>query len=417
MGKAKGAATLIITSIVLVLALMVVMGSYKGLFYQIKRAQNEVQSRSEHWAAEGGLECAFAIIKYHATTHPVDQDYSTCTTASISITPNITGSTIYTLISSANGISLKKNISVSSRSFGAVQARSDLKVIGANEFIPDVEAPDKCVSVRYSNLFILNGSFKTLDPASGSCNEENKTDTGSSGYSCPVGDANCIKHGPWDYDLIMLEDDYSHRGDGKLVENDFVHDPNLDPFEGFFGDTRSNLASIKADYEVIAGTIVDNGSGDSCQDRIRNAYLVNDHVWVEGDCDFEDGGELSASEVGSDPKVLVIENGILTVNGANVFPGTIYHLFTAPITNDLSPRWTSQTSTYGDLSTAELTAAQLKKLTFFARGAFKPSGGYIFDTPGGMTVFGVALNLQFDSSSVPTGSMKVRWQRGSWNDL
>ncbi|GAJ71978.1 hypothetical protein JCM18904_2770 [Vibrio sp. JCM 18904] len=50
----QGVATLLITSILLSVALVVTLGSYKNLFYQIKRAQNEVSSRQQHWEAEGG---------------------------------------------------------------------------------------------------------------------------------------------------------------------------------------------------------------------------------------------------------------------------------------------------------------------------------------------------------------------------
>lgn len=59
----QGFATLLITSILLSVALVFTLGSYKTLFYQIKRAQNEVKSRQDHWLAEGGLECLFAYVK------------------------------------------------------------------------------------------------------------------------------------------------------------------------------------------------------------------------------------------------------------------------------------------------------------------------------------------------------------------
>ncbi|MDN3614262.1 hypothetical protein [Vibrio gallaecicus] len=266
----------------------------------------------------------------------------------------------------------------------------------------------------------MNGSFKTLNPAGVTCNSAYQTDTAASGYTCPSGDSNCVKHSIWDYDLTVVGDDQTHRGAGKLVENDFVYDSSLDPFESFFGDTRSNIDSIKADYEIVQGTVTSGSSGsDSCQDRIKDAYSLNDNVWVEGDCDLESGNLLNTTLIGASSKVLVVEDGILTVNGANDFPGIIYHLFTStiPSSADLSSRWTSDVSTHGNLSTAELTVAQQKKLTFFSRGAFKPKGGYVFDTPGGLTVFGVSLSLTFDSGSVPNNSSKVKWQKGSWNDL
>ncbi|MFA0350859.1 hypothetical protein AB4486_28550, partial [Vibrio sp. 10N.222.55.C6] len=46
----------------LVTALMLTFGSYRSVFYQIKRSQNEVEARKQHWEAEGGLECGFTYI-------------------------------------------------------------------------------------------------------------------------------------------------------------------------------------------------------------------------------------------------------------------------------------------------------------------------------------------------------------------
>lgn len=53
--KQIGATTLLITSILLSITLIATLGSYKNLFYQIKRAQNEVKARQVHWA-KGGIE-------------------------------------------------------------------------------------------------------------------------------------------------------------------------------------------------------------------------------------------------------------------------------------------------------------------------------------------------------------------------
>ena len=56
MNKQQGAAALLVVSVLLVAALMMSLGSYKSLFYQIKRANNQIEARQEHWRAEG-IEC------------------------------------------------------------------------------------------------------------------------------------------------------------------------------------------------------------------------------------------------------------------------------------------------------------------------------------------------------------------------
>ena len=52
MKKQQGAAALLVVSVLLVVALMMSLGSYKSLFYQIKRANNQIEARQEHWRAE-----------------------------------------------------------------------------------------------------------------------------------------------------------------------------------------------------------------------------------------------------------------------------------------------------------------------------------------------------------------------------
>lgn len=59
----SGMTTLLITSMLLIVALLFSLASYKNLFYQIKRTQNEVLARQAHWAAEGGLECGYSLLQ------------------------------------------------------------------------------------------------------------------------------------------------------------------------------------------------------------------------------------------------------------------------------------------------------------------------------------------------------------------
>lgn len=73
----QGIMTLFMTSLLLSAALVITLGSYKALFYQIKRAQNEVKARQQFWIAEGGLECIFSLAN---TSHqlPVASSYPVC---------------------------------------------------------------------------------------------------------------------------------------------------------------------------------------------------------------------------------------------------------------------------------------------------------------------------------------------------
>ncbi|MGY5538378.1 hypothetical protein [Vibrio brasiliensis] len=63
--KQKGIVTLILSSVLLTAALGVSMGLFRGVFFHIKQAQNQIKLSQTHWLVEGGIECAFARIKRH----------------------------------------------------------------------------------------------------------------------------------------------------------------------------------------------------------------------------------------------------------------------------------------------------------------------------------------------------------------
>lgn len=413
MNKQKGAAALLVVSVLLVAALMMSLGSYKSLFYQIKRANNQIEARQEHWRAEGGLECGYAINKADMSVTPNEQDYSSCLQSTVTATQSLVDPKFYELSSSVNNrVETFKSIEVIGRPTGAIQARSDLKLMGSYLFTPEFVEPDTCVSVRFQTSVALEGAFVTVSPSGKTCNPTQMTNTQRSGL-CVPGDSNCDDSaGIYDQKVKVIGNNQNYIGDEKMFEHDFIHDPNLDPFEAFFGYPRSQLTYIKNEFVVIDGSIATtSGSTQSCADKIVDAFTTSDAVWVVGDCDLESGLGVSAA---ASPKLLVVENGLLSVFGTDFFPGTVYHLFTSSV-GDMASRWTSEVS--GTAQIGSLSATEKSKLTFFSGGSFKPVGGYVFDTPGGLSVFGAAVNLEFDSASVPNDHKTIKWKKGSWNDL
>jgi len=408
--RQRGYIALLVTSVMMLLVLIISLALSKSVFFQIKVAQNEVTMRKSHWKAEAGLECAYSINKLNKTELPTDQDYSSCDLSSLVVTQSITKPEHFLISSTAGTVTLNKVIKVSGRTTGAIQARSDLKLMGSYTFTPEFVEPDTCISVRFQHKLSLGGGFVTKNPSGKTCNSSQMTDTQRPGL-CVNGQAQCDDSGGiYDYKLSMDPEHKLHYiGDGKMFEDDFVYDEFLDPFESFFGYPRSQISTVKEGFKVISG------STSNCQELIKSAFASNNQVWVIGDCDLKDGTKLSASEIGSSPKTLVVENGLLTANGVNDFPGMIYHLFTTDIRHDdMTPRW-SGLSTSAFLT--GFSAAEKSKLTFYSYGSFRPKGGYVFDTEHGLSVFGSAVDLEFDASSIPNNIKKVSWVRGSWNDL
>ncbi|GAB2666494.1 hypothetical protein [Vibrio panuliri] len=63
MKKQNGAVVIMVTAVMLVALLLLVLGSYRAIFHQIKVGQNELKARQLHWQAEGALECLFSYLK------------------------------------------------------------------------------------------------------------------------------------------------------------------------------------------------------------------------------------------------------------------------------------------------------------------------------------------------------------------
>ncbi|WP_305371165.1 hypothetical protein [Photobacterium leiognathi] len=123
--------TLLITSLLLIVALLFSLASYKNLFYQIKRTQNEVLARQAHWVAEGGLECGFSYLKESDDISSAKTSLSNCE-ALLNLdvldidNSNYIHSSYYQLAKK----DLSKKVLFSPESYGAIQTRSDLKLFG-----------------------------------------------------------------------------------------------------------------------------------------------------------------------------------------------------------------------------------------------------------------------------------------------
>ncbi|HIF9339154.1 TPA: hypothetical protein ACX6RO_003272 [Photobacterium damselae] len=428
MNSQKGMATLLVTVMLVVVSLLFSLASYKNVFYQIKRTQNEVEERQLHWRAEGGLECAIALNNHTPRLGVTGQPYDMCDSNDLTLTATLLTGTQYLITSTfqknRGQATLYKKIKTNSRTTGAIQAISDLKLVGSYTIKPDVDGPlpdgkFKCVSVRYGANFFARGSIKVNDPEtngpypgfSGQCGVDYATDTYAALYT-------------WDADINAQDTPPAANGS---LELDFVKDLNMNPFENFFYKSRDEIAEVKSEFTVITGSVeaadeVNSAGGivtaKRCDSKIKQAFEgtagspPTDKVWVEGNCDLVNGAGLNG--LSSEPKILVVENGVMSVNGAAVFDGVIYHLFNLGIdpTADMTAAWTGVTSNVGMLP------ADMVKGVYFQNGSFRPSGGLVLDTRGGLSILNSGFDLTFVGGLNPNiPPQNVYWVEGSWNDI
>lgn len=419
----QGMSTLLITSMLLVVALIFSLASYKNLFYQIKRTQNEVLARQAHWAAEGGLECGFAAIQDAGSISGASSTFHDCETLLKLTSINVdTDNYINSKYKKISNKVVKKKIKLSSSITGAIQSRSDLRLVGSYNISPDVEGENsddkyKCVAIRFSKEVKIEGSLVSINPtgkvsydkfpSGGICSSSYQTHTYEATES-------------WNIDKSTVIDNPSEDGVFKL---DLVRDTLFDPFESFFNDTVENIEIIKRDYKVIDGS-KSLDIDKRCDYLIAEAFKNTNKVWVEGDCDLLDAtklNEMSASDL-SKPKILVIANGIVATVGVNSFTGTLYHYINKNSDMyagaELINRWSLMPSyTYNSGNNIIKNNIQYNSV-FINGGSFRPTGGMIFDTLNGHTTLMAGMTLAFTTEANPNPiSKKIYWQQGSWHDF
>lgn len=403
----SGMTTLLITSMLLIVALLFSLASYKNLFYQIKRTQNEVLARQAHWAAEGGLECGFTEYKIKKNNFT---DFDECNTTELMLKLTPVTSTEFQLESKVTDLLsskiINKKIKLSPASYGAIQSRSDLKLLGGIVIAPDVidrfqNGKYKCISVRYSSRVQVFGDLEVGDPIGTLLSYPDIL----LGGKCAEG-----------YNTKSKNIDTSITPPSFIgpIKKDFEHEPHLDPFEDFFGKKRSEILSVKAEFEPVIGSVAISTNADRCATRINKAFAISNKVWVSGDCDLHGDALGTDSSIINKAKILVFENGIVGASGSVIYNGAIYHLIDEPNFYDVSliPKWNNMPSHIFYKTLLDDNSV------FFSNGSFLPTGGIIFDTPGGTTTYNSSLNLTYDRSFNPyTPKYEAQWQQGSWHDF
>ncbi len=408
----KGAVVLIMTSLLILAALILSLGTYKSTFYQIKRSQNEVLAKQGHWRAEGAIECLFTFISETKTdpsllsknnssaeydslksdcgiNSPIESLYAKAISSASSVMT-------YQLTYEQHNKELIKKSIIPKITYGdgAIQARGNLIIDGSVDIYPDVTGKkinekDECVAIKYTGYIDYNfgsGGLKTLNP------EENGPYDGYSGTCHSTTQSNIQTNAKTD--------------DSTTSSNflsDYIKEEDYDPFEAFFQKPRAKLAEVKSEYTVISGSKL------NCDDLIANAFTSSDKVWVVGDCDLGDGHSLTSLPL--TPRNLVIEGGVLGIYSAVNFYGSVYHMYHHSPGLDLTTNWD------GMVSANTLSSDEKKTVSHFQAGAFVPTGGLILDTPNSSTLLKGSIVFKYKRAARKEEYNNFIWQKGSWNDL
>ncbi|HIF9058451.1 TPA: hypothetical protein ACX6MG_002478 [Photobacterium damselae] len=414
----QGMSTLLITSMLLIVALIFSLASYKNLFYQIKRTQNEVLARQAHWAAEGGLECGFTKIKQETSvTNIEDSDYfnTTCNTSELNLYVDSIDVGQYKLVSDSNLVNTRKKIQKlftlgSNRNSGTIKATSDLIIDsdgGNSDMYPDPGMKNgsgyECALLRYAGKVQIIGTFsnKGLDwnypPYDGF-------------YTGNVGSyPSCLSN----YESTVINSEITENNKPPIFGDDYIKDSVFDPFYDTFSVKREEWKEGVRDKSTVI-----SGSTTCSTDIATSISSDSDRIWVVGDCDL--GSNVSEIQskidsVGLAGIVLIVQDGILSIDGAFTLDALIYH-FKSPESSFVPTETKWNLLSAGD----ELTSTEKSYVAYFQNGAFHPKGGYVLDAPGLTAKFRGSLNFSFNSDVFKDAIddlKEVKWRQGSWHDF
>ncbi|PSW18893.1 hypothetical protein C9I98_13610 [Photobacterium sanctipauli] len=426
MNKQGGFATLLVTAMLLTAALLFSLASYKSVFYQIKRAQNEVMARKAHWLAEGAVECAFTEVKQSGLL-PSDPAYlNVCedAIADTSIGFSFPTADIFNIEASSSPDSIAqarvtKSAEMASRAkSGAIQSGSNMYSHSSlNFYYPDpgtwTSEGWQCIALRYRNEYLPNAAVI------------------NSGLPDSPKGKNCLP---------------TYRTNGMGIDallNDFVHDPNLSPFENFFGVSDENHNEVKMNQFEAVITEVSSPSGafeysgiKNCSKAVKDAFVEgHESIWVEGNCEIsgDDYIEIVNVSNNTDGIMLLIHDGMFSIFPKAVpddlkFQGMIFH-YNYEYAFNFDDWKTSQA--YGHLTHIPSVFGESVHLaSFYLHGALNLDGGLIldakhYDSTGKVYIsqnallndsFGMTYNDSY-FAKFSTSSNDVRWIKGSWHDF
>ncbi|EKO3676053.1 hypothetical protein [Vibrio metschnikovii] len=412
----QGIATLLITAVLLSITLVITLGSYKNLFYQIKRAQNEVNARQSYWLAEGGVECLYAYIAQDPTritglSKQVSGEANHCKQQlqldELQLIPLENG--VYRIHARQGYAQVNKQIYSYTTGTGAIQTNANLRLVGDFDIRPEAvgEADENgfydCVAVRYKYQVVFH-SEASSQQSTETESEKNKPKSenglrvldalaeNNSELKCKAESKTSIPRGQGK--------DFNTQ-DSSEFKADFVQDTKFKPFESYFGLAYSteNYHKVKSQHHVIT---LNGAESKDCITKLHQAFATYKDVWVVGDCFIH--GSFSASEARS----LVVENGLFATNGSHVYGGAFFHMIKNP--EVLSNDW--QQVPFYDAIKHLVTG----NVVYIDSGAFRPDGGMVFDADGMDVVINGALNLQFQSNKEShQRSQTISLQQGSWH--
>ena len=433
MKRQNGAVILVTVSALLIAILMMQMGFYQSLWYQIKRVNNEIQSRQEHWIAEGGLECAYSQIIGEMVPLPVSSAVSVfgCK-AQVKIEKH--SNEQYRVVSTYDNITLNKTIAQVNAELNAmIKTSAAVELTGSMHVIPYAQGDplsSQCTSI------ISGGAVQYIASPSGTDEHFFTVDSAETAHATgPLGapDFTCQStHKSNLYDPLRapsLAGLNSYKG-ADIQE----YVLGISAFRDLFGMTynAANAAKLKSDIAqdpqgaVFDGSNVDyspQGWVHHCHTQLHDAYLAGKRrFWVEGNCAIEGNIFGSYSQPVESAVQLIIHRGLLYSKALSIFDGLIYQYLPSESDFDVVEKWRDLHQSREQIGVTPLSFqahdvdGQFEQYNWLLDSTLYLDGAIGVDASGRTIKLNGSLIPAYNQQKSQKHTARLEWLRGSWYD-
>ncbi|MCD9468802.1 hypothetical protein [Photobacterium iliopiscarium] len=439
----SGMTTLLITSMLLIVALLFSLASYKNLFYQIKRTQNEVLARQAHWIAEGGLECGFVELK-HEKIKPTESAFSqqcielvpfSVSALTIIPDPPIGDHSKYELKSSYTHAGVKQSVKKIIEYGGGgvvstLQTSASIQLTGSQHFVPN-QTDKKNLINEYECLSIISGGDVDFISTSNGTDEhfltadatlDSHAGNGNVAFKCQsthMSNFFDVGNRPVKYSASLMP----YKG------KDIAEHKKVNVFKDIFGKDISESGSVRDEIKndplgiVIAGDTTEGGWIKQCNTKVGDAYKNGKRrIWIDGHCALSGPVfGVGINQIDSNVMQVVIYDGVLYLQGAGYLNGLLYQYVSDSV--DVENTWRTLLTENLSIGVTPLftddhiTSLGYTNMPSLIEGPFILDGGIGIDAKDRDIKINGSFVPSYNEGKVTKYSTQIKWQQGSWHDF
>lgn len=421
----QGVTTLFMTSLLLSAALVISLGHYRGVYFQVKQVQNQLEASRAHWQAEGAIECAYAYIQRDGKVSWQNQAGKCGLEPKVAVSvSNIANTDHQQIVGESGRTVIHKAAALTNTSIpsGAIQTSAQLVLPYATNFY--TSDPGNQVGVDENG--VTTWECTTVRHKQG-----NKVAAMYAGVAMDIKGANFINGGISATLPISVNFSRDNKCAGHIVRGHvsspkgLVAQKEVRPFFNLFGVAKSEYRQVKE--KTVTGpngvqeklfALVEGANG--CNRKVSGSNIIvhliknrrKTHIWVDGKCELS-GDEFRAVSAASRSHehgvTLVFHGESLIINStaqavtsanlhsANEFRGVIFYL------------------DYGKASARQ--PMQFK--AGLSRG-FQLTGAMFIDAENKQATIGGAMTFIFNKDMLDFSRRQfssIQWVEGSWRDF